>query len=76
MHELADVRGDAKGNFMRRAVYMGRFSQTVRYPNPKYNGIHPHIAGITGSVNDYVCALLIELDLLFRSGYVVGDVDQ
>ena len=39
VHKLADFRGGSKGNFMSIVVSMGRFSQTVRYPNPNQKGI-------------------------------------
>ena len=65
VHKLDDVRGGTKVNLMIRAVSMGRFSQTVRYLNPKQRGIQPHIYGSTGLVKDGVCALIIYLDTLF-----------
>ena len=61
MHKLDGVRGGSKGNFVSRAVFMGRFIHTVRYQNPKKKGIKPHISGL---VEDGVCALLIDLDPL------------
>ena len=59
---MDNVRGGDKVNFMSREVSMGRFGQTVKYPNLNQNGIQPHIGGITGLVKDGVCAILIDSD--------------
>ena len=66
VHKLSDIRGGSKVKFMIREVSMGRFSQTVRYPNSKQKGVHQHIAGSTFSVNYGVCDLLIDLDAPLR----------
>ena len=82
-NKLSNVRGDANDKLVRRAVPMGRSSQTVKYTNPKKKGIQTNIYGSTCLVKDGVCALLIDLDdplrgvmlwLMRISSYGVGVV--
>ena len=50
VHKLDGLRGDDKGNFVSRAVFVGIFIQVVRYNNPYQKGMHIHIDGISGPV--------------------------
>ena len=58
VHKLDGLRGDDKGNFVSRAVFVGIFIQAVRYNNPYQKGMHIHIDGISGPVRYVFCGLI------------------
>ena len=65
-HELNDIRSSAKSNPTRRATTMVMLSQEVRYTNPEKNIIQPCISKSTVLLQDSVCAILVDLDAVFR----------
>ena len=64
-YELNDIRGSPKSNLIRRATIVGMLIHEVRCTNPKQNIIQPHISRSTGPFQYSVCALLIDLDMVF-----------
>ena len=65
-YELNDIRGSPKSNLIRRATIVGMLIHEVRYTNPKQNIIQPHISRSTGPFQYSVCALIIDLDMVFN----------
>ena len=76
VHKTSGVRGDAKGNLMSRAVYIGRLGYADRYIRPDQKFIQPHIARITGLVKNSFFAIIIDFYSLFSGGLFLDYFNQ
>ena len=65
-NELNDIMSSDKSNLTRRATTMVMLNQEVRYTNPKQNITQPCISKSTVTLQDSVCALIVDLYAVLR----------